>query len=101
MSGAETMYGNRKVLGGQLPMMDAKGQILYVIREDLRCEIDANRELTDNTALVDLGLSSMELITLLLALKRRYGVRVDAAVLDRMPATVGDIVRLLPDHSSS
>jgi acyl carrier protein len=75
--------------------MGPKERFVQMLKEEFSCEIKEDTDLSDCTVLVDLGVTSMDLITVLLTLDQEYGINLKAVIQDGTPTTVGDVVRLL------
>ena len=74
--------------------------ILAAIRAQLPYPIEEGYELTESSLLADLGVTSLHLITLLLALQQDYALDPDRASRVGMPETVGELISFV-EHSGS
>lgn len=73
--------------------------LIDLIRKNAPTNPAPDFEITDHTALTELGLTSMHVLTLILALQREYELDVDDVLEAGMPATVGDVATLLAGKS--
>jgi acyl carrier protein len=74
--------------------MDVKQEVLESIRLQLPAA-DPDLVISEESVLAELGLTSLHLISLVLALQQQYGLEVDSLVEHGMPITVGDLVTLV------
>ena len=77
--------------------MKTRKQILSEIRAHLPFQGDVQEE----TALAELGVSSLHLVTLVLALQRQYGLDIGQLIQLGMPVTVGDVVTFVEGNVRS
>jgi acyl carrier protein len=75
--------------------MQARQAMIDRIKSYLPYGVEPQVTLQEEMPLADLGMTSMHLITMLLALQDEYGLSVDQVAEQGMPVTVGDLVALL------
>jgi len=75
--------------------MERRQQIIEGIRTRLPFGTDSEIELREDSALADVGLNSLHLITVLLELQREYRLGDDWWTQGGMPNTVGELVNLV------
>jgi acyl carrier protein len=75
--------------------MITREDIISRIKAALPSGTDPHFEVLEESALSDLGVSSIHLITMLLTLRREYGLDIDQVTYARMPSTVGELVSLV------
>jgi acyl carrier protein len=79
---------------------ERRASILAAIRAQLPFPIEEEYELTESSLLADLGVNSMHLITLLLALQQDYAFDPDRASRRGMPETVGELISFVEQSGS-
>lgn len=79
--------------------MESRDNIIARVRSHLPFASDPSYEICEESALAELGIDSLHLITLLLTLQDEYRLDVDEMLRLGMPVTVGDLVTLLERRS--
>lgn len=79
--------------------MSQKVDTLRVINDELKRGLKLEKDVGEETVLAEVGVTSMYLITLVVTLKRKYGMNLDGFVKRGMPNTIGDLLRTLEDAS--
>jgi acyl carrier protein len=95
LKGFDATGGRSRVAKEKAGVMKSKEYFLKVIREELRDQVDRACIIRDDAVLVDLGLSSLQIIAVVLKLQRKHSLNVDRMIEFGMPATVDDLARLL------
>jgi acyl carrier protein len=75
--------------------MKTEEDVLAVIRTELRQIGKSCNGLERETVLAELNITSMEVLTIILTIKRKYGLDLSAVIQSGMPVTVGDLEKLL------
>jgi acyl carrier protein len=81
-------------------MTEARLSILASIRAKLPFGADGNGNIREESVLAELGVNSLHLITLMLALRREYSLDMNGMTQHGLPTTVGDLVTLV-EHGTS
>ena len=81
--------------------MESRDIIIARIRAHLPFGADRTCEVSEESVLADLGITSLHLITMLLTLQYEHGLEIDGMLRLGMPVTVGDLVRLLEPGTSA
>jgi acyl carrier protein len=76
-------------------MIETRENILARIKAKLPVGADSTGIICEESTLAELGVSSLHLITLLLALQREYSLEMGGIAKYGMPTTMGDLVTLL------
>ena len=77
-----------------------RASILAAIRAQLPFPIEDGYELTESSLLAELGVNSLHLITLLLALQQDCALDPDRASRSGMPETVGELISFVEQSGS-
>ena len=85
----------RLVAGTVRAFFSSNSQIVERIRNQLPSGASGEVEIMEESALTDLGVNSLHLITALLELQREYGPSDDWFAQVCMPSTVGELVTLV------
>lgn len=80
--------------------METRAEIISRIRAHLPFASESDCEVHEDSVLADLGVGSLHLITMLLALQEEYGIDPQKMVDSGMPATVGELVALIESRTS-
>jgi acyl carrier protein len=75
--------------------MNMTEPVLAALRTELPGAVDPSLLEREETIIADLGVSSLQLITVVLTLQRQYGLDADQMIDGGMPVTIGDLVRLV------
>lgn len=74
--------------------------VLKAISTELRTGLNLETDVGEQTVLSDIGVTSMYLITLMITLKRKYGMNLDGVVKRGRPKTVGDLLSSLQEKGA-
>lgn len=69
--------------------------VLAIIRANTPLSGDAGAVINDETALSEIGLTSLHLVTLLLTFQQQYGLDINGAIASGMPATMGELISMI------
>jgi acyl carrier protein len=75
--------------------METRQQVLDRIRRELPFGLDPAMEVSEDSVLADLGLTSLHLLTLMLELQRQYGLDMEKLAAAGLPVTMKDLVDML------
>jgi acyl carrier protein len=78
--------------------METRESIIARIKDNLPFAEDPDSPIRDESVLADLGVNSLHLITMLLALKQEYSLDLESMARYRMPTTIGDLVTLVEGY---
>lgn len=76
-------------------MSDARQRIIADISAKLPFGAISETDIKDDTSLAEIGLTSLHLVSIIVALQREYSVDVASLIQIGMPTTVGDLVTLI------
>jgi acyl carrier protein len=75
--------------------METRRQVFDRIREHFPFGLDPAMQVSEDSVLADLGLTSLHLITLVMSLQRRYHLDMEKLAAVGLPVTVRDLVDIL------
>lgn len=80
--------------------MKTRGEIIDLLRAELpNCE-QLGDGVQDGASLEEMGIGSMQLLTAILSVHRKYGLDLERIVERGAPVTVGELVELLRESVS-
>ena len=78
-----------------MDVMEVKREIASFINAESSNNAQVGDNVSDESVLADLGMSSLNLVTLILTLQRKYDLDLEQMIEQGMPLTVGELVTLL------
>ncbi len=75
--------------------MEEKQDLLAMICREFPTLMKPGVKLANDSNLGDLGITSMEVLTIVISLKRKLGLDMDRVIQSGMPITLGDLVGLV------
>jgi acyl carrier protein len=82
-------------------MSDIRKSIIAGISEKLPFGAVSDAGIGDDTNLSEIGVTSLHLITIIVALQREYSFDIASLTQSGMPTTVGDLVTLIEQYHAS
>ena len=72
--------------------MEARNRIIEIVSENLPLEVQGSSTLKESSILAELGLTSLHIISILIALNKEYLLDIESVTRGATPRTIADLI---------